>query len=610
MGNAGASACIQAAGQRVAAMPVAELTYKRATMNLSDAARLGEGEDLNDATLDFFVKLGQALIPKGGEEQTPVAYLGSLFFKQLTSAFATSGEEGWKHVMNWAKRKANGMFNSKYAAFSVPINEDLKDEKGEPAGNHWWLALVINPPGGARGESTSVMCLDSMQRREKAFVPTLGASYAGSSSRYSVEVTKVEQAGYLLIISFDARGDGSAGPLHRPERSVLRVQGFECRNPELGLRINMGGGDGASGRLDGTLTFALDGRIRSSSFELNYAGEGYQKIKFEFDPFQLTKLQKNVTRFLGGYLAKEWEMNGPNKKMRFEKQSARALVADVHQQENLNDCGVFVLENTLRSLNMKPEFLRSMAEASAAVLQTFPWPTQEDITTRKLKLKAIVARLFEEAAAKGSADVESLLKGNDALRNEVLRSLTDDRESEIDKWADQLGKSLGARQADKDEAAEAQKAHDSAVQARRDEERRAKEEEEERKKVEEREQGKMEKRKQKRPHQQLKKSESESEASPSRGQKKAKAPDKKKKAPARRRSDSGSSDGSASPPPAKGNKVAKGGKRASVKSGRSESDEPRRKRDSGGRNGRKRNRSPSDEESASESRDRRPKRRR
>merc|ERR1712232_133173 len=176
--------------------PVSELTYRRATINLNDAARLDEGEDLNDATLDFFAKLGQALIPKGGDSATPVAYLGSLFHKQLTSAFANSGEEGWKNVQNWAKRKAGGLFKSQYAAFSVPINEDLKDDKGNDAGNHWWLALVLNPPGAAKGEPCSVMCLDSMQRREKQFSPTLDSRFnaPGAKGNYTVSVYKVEQA--------------------------------------------------------------------------------------------------------------------------------------------------------------------------------------------------------------------------------------------------------------------------------------------------------------------------------------------------------------------------------------------------------------------------------
>merc|ERR1711879_74075 len=135
---------------------------------------------------------------------------------------------------------------------------------------------------------------------------------------------------------------------------------------------------------------------------------------------------------------------------RFEKQSARALVADVHQQENLNDCGVFVLENTLRSLAMKPSFLRVMAKASPDVLQTFPWPSQEDITARKMKLKGIVARLFEVAAETGTSDVEKVLKNNALLQKEVLDSLTDARGSELDKWSDKLQSSLAARQVDKD----------------------------------------------------------------------------------------------------------------------------------------------------------------
>merc|ERR1712048_190378 len=149
--------------------------------------------------------------------------------------------------------------------------------------------------------------------------------------------------------------------------------------------------------------------------------------------------------------AKEWETNAPAKKMRFEKQSARALVADVYQQENLNDCGVFVLENTLRSISMQGEFLKNMAGASPHVLRSFPWPSQDDITKRKEKLKAITARLFSAAADKGSSDVDLVLKDNAELRAEVLGSLTDmvARQSDLKTWAGDLQKELAARQQDK-----------------------------------------------------------------------------------------------------------------------------------------------------------------
>jgi len=468
--------------------PVSELTFRRTMINLTDAGRLGEGEDLNDALLDFFVKLGQALIPKGGDGEAPVSYLGAHFFKQLRSASVGSGEEGWKNVMNWAKRKAGGLFKPQYGAFSVPINEDLKDDKGQDAGNHWWLALVINPPGGATLEPTAVMCLDSMQRRKKQFSPPKTSSIEGSLNKYTLEVSEVEQAGYLVIISFNARGDGTFGALPRPEASRLHVDGIVCKNPTLGLRINMQGGDGVPGRFEGTLTFALDGRCRSSVFKLEYGEGGYTPLQLEFDPFSLTKLQKDVSRFIGGYLAKEWMQNGPKKDMRFEKQSARALVADVHQQENLNDCGVFVLENTLRSLAMKREFLKNMAEASPKVLKNFPWPNQNEVTARKAKLRSIVARLFAAAAEKGTSDVEVLIKDQD-LRTEVLQSLTDERASELDTWSGQLQKELAARQVDKDMVTAEQKKKDEAIQARRDEEK-ARREAEERKAQEEKREGK------------------------------------------------------------------------------------------------------------------------
>ncbi|CAE7676449.1 unnamed protein product [Symbiodinium microadriaticum] len=373
-------------------MPVAaELTFRRALglalvekmskhleamINIADAGRLGEGEDLNDALLDFFMRLGQYLIPKGGEDeaQGPVSYLGAIFFKQLRSAFSNSGEEGWKNVQNWAKRKAGGLFKPAFAAFAVPINEVatvMTVVLRQDAGNHWWLALVLNPGGGAQKESTSVMCLDSMQRREKILDPPLTGSLKSSINRYTITVKKHLGLG-----------------------------------PELPTK---------AGEYDGTLSFSLDGRVRSSSFVLHYGETGYSPITLQFDPFALTKLQKDVSRFVGGYLAKEWEVNGPDRKKRYEKTSARvlsfletgkevvglatsnngllgcglvsvmrlrfafekwvsapmlparALVADVHQQENLNDCGVFVLENMLRSLSMKKDFLKQMSSATPQV---------------------------------------------------------------------------------------------------------------------------------------------------------------------------------------------------------------------------------------------------
>ncbi|CAJ1335079.1 unnamed protein product [Effrenium voratum] len=458
-------------------MPVAELTFRRAMINIADAGRLGEGEDLNDALLDFFMRLGQYLIPKGGEDEAPVSYLGAIFFKQLRSAFSNSGEEGWKNVQNWAKRKAGGLFKPAFAGFAVPINEDLKDEKGQDAGNHWWLALVLNPQGGARGESTAVMCLDSMQRREKVLDPPLTGSLKGSVNRYTIEVKKVEQAGYLVIVSFRARGDGSMGKLPKPQASKLVADGVECKDPQIGLRINMGGDEGVAGEYEGTLSFALDGRVRSSSFTLHYGEGGYTPITLQFDPFSLTKLQKDVSRFVGGYLAKEWEVNGPDRKKRYEKTSARALVADVYQQENLNDCGVFVLENMLRSLSMKKDFLKQMSVATPTVLRSYPWPSQEEITVRKAKLRAIVARLFAAGAEKNTGDVEKLIKEDQDLRKAVLISLTEERIEEVEKWATDLQKTLASRQVEKEAADAELKRKEEAIQARRDEERARKEEE-------------------------------------------------------------------------------------------------------------------------------------
>lgn len=240
----------------------------------------------------------------------------------------------------------------------------------------------------------------------------------------------------------------------------------------------MPGGEGVQGSFEGTLTFSLDGRCRSSTFEFVYGSEGYGSIKLEFDPFSLTKLQKDVSRFIGGYLAKEWLQNGPDKKKQFMKTSSRALVADVFQQENLNDCGVFMLENMLRSLSMDKNFLKKMAEASSESLKSFPWPTQGDITTRKHKLKEIAAKLFSACAEKGISDVEVVLKDNEELKAQVVASLTDSKtkSSNLGQFEGNLHSELAARQIDKEKVEEEYRRKEDAVQQRREDERRRREE--------------------------------------------------------------------------------------------------------------------------------------
>lgn len=472
-----------------------ELIFQRAAINLKDAARLGEGEDLNDALLDFFIRLGQHLIPKkkNDKAKTPVAFLGALFFKQLTSQSVNSGEEGWQQVQKWGIRKAGNIFSDHYGGLAVAVNEDLKDEDGKEAGNHWWCAIVLNPPGGALKEPTGVLLLDSMQRRDKRTADGSAITHCamdGSGGKYTCKIEKVEQAGYLLIISFDARGDGSRGAIMRPEGSRLYVDGYELRGPSVGLNINLPGNSGVAGRFNGTITFELDGRCRSSVFELGYASHGYPKMKLEFDPFLLTKFQKKVTRFLGGYLSKEWAMNGPadkKKKYMLNKQAARALTADCPQQENINDCGVFVMENILRSLAMEPGFLKRMAQATPEVLAQFPWPTQQEITARKIKLKNICTSLFAAAAKAGTTDVEKILNSDSALKKEVLSSLTEDKTFEnVDTGGGDLKKELAKAQKEQDEKKarlakeeEEKQAEKAAKEERKAQEARKKKEKEE-----------------------------------------------------------------------------------------------------------------------------------
>ncbi|CAK0868726.1 unnamed protein product, partial [Prorocentrum cordatum] len=205
--------------------------------------RAHAAEDLNDALLDFFVKLGQALVPAGGggpkSVSTPprcgLAYLGSLFYSQLRKGDVQDGREGHTNVANWARRRLGkgGLFDEGIGALALPINETLREGKGGfySAEKHWWLALLINPRGagaGAEAEGISLVPMDSFMRMDWAYEPPVRALQDGEAEAYPVEVKGFTREGFMARVRFRASGDGSRGaPRAPPSKSLLLMAGQE-----------------------------------------------------------------------------------------------------------------------------------------------------------------------------------------------------------------------------------------------------------------------------------------------------------------------------------------------------------------------------------------------
>lgn len=411
---------------------VREITFQRATVSvLHDAKRLEDGKDLNDALLDFFVKLGQALIPgspsSGAGVQAPVAYLGSHFYDVLRKGGVQDGRAGHKNVANWAKRRLGkgGLFADGVGALAVPVNEVLResyDGRADTQEKHWWLALLLNPRGvGRPDEEMSLLCLDSFVRAETRYDPPIRACRAGGSQKgYYVSVAGLSRVGFCVNVSFGAGGDGTAGPLSEPRRSCLRAGGREFPSLELDLKVGKSGGDGEPGRFDGTLGFKLDRRGAAKTvgcYNLCYGEptDDYQPqigLRMGEKP---TAFQKEVSRYLGGYLAREWEMHAHTPAQAAPQGSVTKVeeaicLPGVPQQETSHDCGFFILEQILRALQLSASELRELATASSVELAMLPWPSQRQVFRRKAMLRDGMDALFAAARQAGSGDVEMLLK--------------------------------------------------------------------------------------------------------------------------------------------------------------------------------------------------------
>lgn len=194
-------------GGPVSAMEL-ELTFRRAVVHpVHDTKRLEAGQDLNDALLDFFVKLGQAMIPE--DERAPsVAYLGSHFYDVLRKGGVKDGMQGHKNVANWAKRRLgkDGLFGDGVGAFAVPVNEQLGNltydgRQEQSQEKHWWLALLLNPAGvGDGSDDMSMLCLDSFVRAEQRFEPSVRALKGGRDEGNSVEVMGLCRVGFNIKV--------------------------------------------------------------------------------------------------------------------------------------------------------------------------------------------------------------------------------------------------------------------------------------------------------------------------------------------------------------------------------------------------------------------------
>eukprot|EP00439_Symbiodinium_sp_Y106_P077180 s315_g16.t1 len=416
-----------------------ELSFQRASVHLvHDVKRLEDGEDLNDALLDFFVKLGQALIPNGRQETgfnaglSPVAYLGSYFYGMLQKGHASDGRAGHANVANWAKRRLGkgGLFADQVGAFAVPVNELLRDYMGRQQEKHWWLAVLVNPRGGCPSqgpvqEGVSVACLDSFARTGMRYKPPRRALKDGTIEAYSVEISSFSRSGFVALVGFRAQGDGSLGPLVDPRLSRLQFGHRIIKDPELDLKVRNYGDFGVPGVLEGTLEFAFDSSTRiCGDYMLHYGGVAEYKpaLKLELrrEPNQS---QQQVSRLLGGYCAKEWELANPETPYKDSLIAGALQLADTPQQESAHDCGFFILEQVLRLLQLSPTALRSLAQRSTEDVAGLPWPAQREVVKRKKKLREVTADLFVAARRQGTGDVEVLLKQDEVLRKKLLLAM-------------------------------------------------------------------------------------------------------------------------------------------------------------------------------------------
>jgi len=275
--------------------------------------------------------------------------------------------------------------------------------------------------------------------------PPLRTLKSGKLESYPAEVNGLSRQGLFAQVRFRAQGDGSRGALVDPRKSKLFGGGSELRVQKLDMTKDERGDDGKPGIVEGTLEFHLDSRVSTNGeYLLEYGGLGAYRPKLRLNmQRKATTFQRQVSKFLGGYLAKEWETaadrpGGEAEAFEMERIENGLQLPEVPQQERANDCGFFVLEQILQVLQLAPEALRALAQASPEEVAELPWPSQRQVTRRKSKLRDGLGELFKAAREEGTGDVEVLIKKNAELRRLIQSALWDgpDFSEAVGRWVE------------------------------------------------------------------------------------------------------------------------------------------------------------------------------
>merc|ERR1712232_62338 len=96
-----------------------------------------------------------------------------------------------------------------------------------------------------------------------------------------------------------------------------------------------------------------------------------------------------------------------------------ATVPDAPRQENVFDCGVFVLEYLIHLLRQPVAFSKLGMESHQG------WFDQSLVTHRRQRLRDIVSKLQSQAQSTGEGDVAVLLRDK-SVRAAVFEALTDE----------------------------------------------------------------------------------------------------------------------------------------------------------------------------------------
>ncbi|QSL64918.1 hypothetical protein MERGE_002222 [Pneumocystis wakefieldiae] len=353
--------CISKKDEKTSEKNEPRLIYPPVVLYDDDIERLNDGEFLNDTIIDFYLKYIQNKLLQDDPSKIDESHIfNTFFYKKLVDKDRSGKKGGYQNVKKWTSKTKIDVFAKKYVV--VPVNESL----------HWYVAIICNldtmPDKHLVQNSEENIESNAGNEIFSFFSPKkemhINLSFYQNDKKYNISNSFSDFQKNKLIEEKDKHGDTG------------------INSQEIGLK-----------------SFFENSQLSNLSRDASILKKHNQEsIEKSYTQLSKKRGQHNITlRNLRDYLYEEAK---DKRGLELNKSDIAGIHANVPQQSNYCDCGVFLLHYVEQFLNdpdrVLPLILNHHNKTSISSDIKNLWG-QEKISSFRSQLRLLIKHLQNES---------------------------------------------------------------------------------------------------------------------------------------------------------------------------------------------------------------------